>query len=95
MRVSSTLLIVSILLPAPALAANTPDKHAQAAASTPDCPRVSSYVADKIGAYRGQRLTPKKLAELPPATTYMAVYREIGGCEAPLTMSAYRHSEGK
>jgi hypothetical protein len=34
---------------------------------------------------------PKKLTELPPATTYMAVYRHIGTCEAPLTMAEYRN----
>jgi hypothetical protein len=34
---------------------------------------------------------PKKLTELPPATTYMAVYRHIGACEAPLTMAEYRN----
>ena len=55
------------------------------------CPRTSAYVADAAGAYRGQPLTPKKLTELPPATAYMAVYRQVGGCESPLTMAAYRN----
>jgi len=41
--------------------------------------------------YRGPRLAPKKLTELPPATTYMAVLREIGGCDSPLTMVEYRN----
>ena len=33
---------------------------------------------------RDQKLTPKKLAELPPANAYKAVYRKIGGCEVPV-----------
>ena len=54
------------------------------------CPHTTSYLAEKIGTYRGKPLTPKKLNELPPATGYMAVYRHIGGCEVPLTMVEYR-----
>lgn len=53
-----------------------------------DCPRTSGYIADR----RGKPLAPKKLTELPPAITYMAVYRHIGGCEAPLTMADYRNA---
>jgi hypothetical protein len=37
-------------------------------------------------------LKPRKLTELPPATTYMAVFRHIDGCEVPLTMVEYRNS---
>ena len=40
--------------------------------------------------YRGKGVAPKKLNELPRAVTYMAVYRKIGGCEVPLTLSDYR-----
>jgi hypothetical protein len=54
------------------------------------CPRTTSYLADKSGLYRGKPLSPRKLTELPPATTYMAVYRHIGLCEAPMTMVEYR-----
>ena len=42
---------------------------------------------------RGPPLAPKKLTELPPAIGYMAVYRQIGGCEAPLTMVEYRRPQ--
>ena len=56
------------------------------------CPRTSSYLADQSGLYRGKPLTPRKLTELPPATTYMAVYRHFGTCEAPLTMVEYRQA---
>jgi len=78
----------------PAGAAVVPDKKgADAVAAARHCPpTVSNYQADKIGDYRGQRLTPKKLNELPPATSYMAVLREIGGCNAPMTMVEYRNS---
>ena len=61
-------------------------------AAAPGCPRTTSYLAGKVGLYRGQPLSPKKLTELPSATAYMAVYRQIGGCEAPLTMVDYRNS---
>ena len=55
------------------------------------CRRTTSYLAGKSGAYRGKPLTPRKLTELPPATTYMAVYRHIGVCDDPLTMVEYRN----
>jgi hypothetical protein len=49
------------------------------------CPTTTSYYA-----YRdGKPLKPRKLTELPPATAYMAVYRHIGRCEAPMTMVEY------
>lgn len=56
-------------------------------------PTVNDYLARQMNEYRGPRLTPKKLTELPPATTYMAVLREIGGCDAPLTMVEYRNPQ--
>ena len=65
----------------------TPDSAARSA----KCPHTTSYLADKSGLYRGKPLAPRKLTELPPATAYMAVYRTIGGCEAPLTMVDYRN----
>ena len=73
-----------LLLAAAALIA-APADRSEAAKSPPpaDCPRTTSYLAGKVGRYRGQPLSPKKLTELPPATAYMAVYRQIGGCEAP------------
>lgn len=54
-------------------------------------PNVNDYLAKQMNQYRGPRLAPKKLTELPPATTYMAVLREIGGCDSPLTMVEYRN----
>ena len=45
-----------------------------------ECPRTTTYYA-----YRdGKPLKPQKLTELPPANTYLAVFRHIGSCEAPI-----------
>jgi hypothetical protein len=77
-----------MLLLAAALIAAPGPASAQA---SPTCPRTGTYVAEKSGAYRGRPLAPRKLTELPPAQGYMAVYRRVGGCEVPLTMSDYRN----
>lgn len=90
MRVTATLLVISILAPVTASGARSIEPP-RGLSSASHCPRTRSYLADTAGAYRGQPLTPKKLTELPPATAYMAVYRQIGGCEAPLTMADYRN----
>jgi hypothetical protein len=72
-----------ILIPGPANAMPviSPDKAARS------CPPATPYDA----ARRGGKLSPRHLDELPPATAYMAVFRHIGGCEAPLTMVDYRN----
>src|SRR3954451_23366546 len=62
----------------------------RAAASDPRCSPTRSYIARSGGTYSGSKLAPKKLTELPPAQGYMAVFRHIGGCEAPLTVIEYR-----
>lgn len=79
-----------LLLAAALMVAPTPAPYAIKA--SPNCPRINTYLAENSGAYRGKPLAPRKLGELPPATVYMAVYRRVGGCEAPLTMSAYRNT---
>ena len=83
------LVLAALIMAAPAAAADpaNPNKEADT-----KCQRTSMHVADQIGAYRGKSLTPQKLGQLPPAVTYMAVYRQIGGCEAPLTLSDYRQT---
>jgi hypothetical protein len=73
---------------APAVAASTQQSPA---AQADKCPHTQSYLADQSGLYRGKPLTPKKLTDLPRGTAYMAVYRHIGACEAPLTMVDYRN----
>ena len=92
MRVAAALLVTCLLAPVTAsVAASVERPPAAGSSSAFHCPRTTSYLAERTGVYRGQPLMPKKLTELPPATAYMAVYRHIGGCEAPLTMAGYRN----
>jgi hypothetical protein len=100
MRVLATFLAVTMSAPVMAAGAGPAplfnDHPEGQVASVKDlgrnCPRTTNYMADRIGQYRGQRLAPRKLTELPPAIGYMAVYRVIEGCEAPMTMVEYRNS---
>ena len=48
--------------------------------SPKSCPPTSRYEAVR----RGKALAARKLNELPAGDLYMAVYRKIGGCEAPI-----------
>jgi hypothetical protein len=89
MRVSVAL-IAAAALAAPAAAA-APEPAPAGSPAAQRCVHTGRYVA-RDNAYRGGKLAPRKLTELPPATGYMAVYRHIGGCEAPLTMVEYRNS---
>jgi hypothetical protein len=92
MRVPGALFALTILVLGSAAAADSSrDAHTSAARSASHCQRARPYVAGPIGPDRGQRLAPRKLTHLPPAETYMAVLRQIGGCEAPLTMVDYRN----
>lgn len=91
MRVRAALAALLILLPVKVIAA--PAAHgpqAPATSSASHCPRTTSYLADKSGLYRGQPLRPRKLTELPAGKGYMAVYRKINGCDAPMTMVEYK-----
>lgn len=54
------------------------------------CQRTTSHYATNGSMFRGDRIGPKKLTELPPAIGYMAVYRTVNGCEVPMTMIEYR-----
>ena len=56
------------------------------------CRNADAQFAGRDGLAPIEPLRPQKLTELPPATTYMAVYRHIGGCNAPLTMVEYRNT---
>jgi hypothetical protein len=76
---------------AAAAGASVQAKHTTEPSSASQCQRTTSHLAGKAGIYRGPGLAPRKLDELPPATAYMAVYRRIDGCEAPLTMVDYRN----
>lgn len=85
MRLLSLAILSVIAAPAATQPAKTP-KAPEAA----NCPRTTSYYAGTGSLYHGDRITPKKLNELPPAIGYMAVYRKVNGCEAPMTMVEYR-----
>jgi hypothetical protein len=56
------------------------------ATNTSNCPRTTSVYAWQ----RGKSVKPQKLTELPDAKGYMAVYRRVGGCEMPMTVTEYR-----
>ena len=95
MRVLASLFALAILIPGaafggqPKAPGHAPDTSVGARA----CRRSNSYLAGDSGLfYRERPLAPKKLTELPPATAYMAVMRNIGGCDAPLTMVEYRNA---
>ena len=47
------------------------------------CPETPMSLARK----GGERLGPRKLGDLPPAQTFMAVDRRVAGCAAPMLMS--------
>jgi hypothetical protein len=51
------------------------------------CPETPMSLARK----QGKRPHAIPLNQLPPAETFMAVDRRIGGCPAPLTMIEYRN----
>jgi hypothetical protein len=92
MRVHAILMIAALSLPSTVSGAQS-ENHSVARSGTPsDCPGAATYLAEKLKAFRGQPLKPRKLTELPPAIAYMAVERHIGHCEAPLTMADYRRA---
>jgi len=50
-----------------------------------DCPNASSQFARDGNVWRHQPVKPQKLAELPPAETYAAVYHlDERGCMVPV-----------
>ena len=95
MRVPAILLALAIPTPA-ASADRAPDPAFERPGplKLSNCRRVTSHPADKRPMDRGDRLAPKKLAELPPAISYMAVYRTVSGCEVPMTVAEYRNGRG-
>lgn len=89
----AALLIAVLAIATPAGSADrSPDSAVgtAVAGTGDDCRRANSYVARNGLEWRGDRLTPRKLTELPQAVGYMAVYREIDGCEVPMTVVEYR-----
>jgi len=90
MRVPAALVALAICAPAVAAGSGSPPDKAGATGAV-NCPRTTSQLARERDIYNGKKLAPQKLTELPPGTAYMAVYRHIDGCEAPLTMTEYRN----
>jgi hypothetical protein len=82
-----------LLVAAALLAATAPAERARdmpvlnPAPEGASCPETPMSLARKLG-----KQTPRAfpLSKLPPAQSFMAVDRRIGGCEAPLTMGEYR-----
>ena len=94
MRLFSVTILAAIAAPllaapaapiAPVAPVSVPKGPAEA-----NCPRTTSHYAGQGSAFRGDRVAPKNLGELPPATGYMAVYRTVNGCEVPMTVVEYR-----
>ena len=85
-------MLLSAVLVMAASAAATPTRDTPVFNPLPEhalCPETPMSVARKMGK-RPPEAIP--LSKLPPALTFMAVDRRIGGCPAPLTASEYRRS---
>lgn len=84
MRVIMALLTLAVSVPAIAAAPPIPLNKATAD-PPPVCPQTKPYIAGASSLYRGKRLTPQTLTELPPANFYIAVLRhDANGCEDPI-----------
>ena len=91
MRLPSVAVLALMPAAGGAVEMDSPQVMKGALAPSKECPRATGYYA-----HRGtEPPRPRKLAELPPATAYMAVYRTIDGCEAPLTVVDYRRSQNR
>ena len=75
--------------------ARTPSVVKPLAMAKKECRKPTSHHADSVSAWRDKPLTPRKLTELPPATSYMAVYRTVDGCEEPMTVAEYRRGAAR
>ena len=71
-----------LLLAVALSAAAQTDPPSPIARKAPQCPHATSVHAWA----RDRRVEPRKLAELPPANAYSAVYRTVGGCEVPVVV---------
>ena len=81
------LLVTAVLFAASTTAQPARDMPIIDPATAPaQCPETPMSKARKFG--KNPQAVP--LSKLPPAQTFMAVDRRIGGCPAPLTMSDYQ-----
>ena len=68
-----------------ALAAPAPTDRKNSLQRAGECRDASKQFARKGGIWRYDPVKPKKLAELPPADSYAAVYRlDENGCMVPV-----------
>jgi len=74
-----SLLLVAMLAASAAPAADMPTINPKANQPA-RCPATSRFEASR----RGKAPKAQRLTELPDADLYKAVYRRIGGCEAPI-----------
>ena len=82
-------MLLSVLLTMAAAASATPTRDMPVLSPLPEskvCPETPMSVARKMG-QRPPNAIP--LNRLPPALTFMAVDRRIGGCPAPLSATEY------
>lgn len=99
MRVPAAL--IAMLISLPLIGADSAPQPTTGAATDPHatCVRTNNHFAQdprhNPGGDRSERLQPQKLNQLPGGIPYMAVYRHIGGCEAPLTMVEYRKAHAR
>jgi hypothetical protein len=76
-----SLAILTLLLAgaSPAIGSNS----ASAALIDANCPRATAMHASGPA----RPVKPQKLADLPPANAYKAVYRLVRGCEVPMVVT--------
>lgn len=74
-------LAATILLAGPAAAQRTTPGSVALAAQPGRCAPTAG-IAD----YRGQRVMPRKLGEMPPATQIYTVYTVVDGCPQPIVV---------
>ena len=68
-----------------ASSATIPAKTPPLQKPTADCPRATSHFTRNGSVWTHDPVKPRKLAELPPAESYAAVYRLDGnGCMVPV-----------
>ena len=98
MRLLFPALALPLLVPAATVAQTaaeptiqSPQNSARALATTKsNCRKTTSYHAELGSAWRGDRVAPRNLTDLPPAESYKAVYRTVNGCEEPMTVAEYQ-----
>ena len=86
MRLLFVLVVIPLVLPtastARTMAVHSPQKSAEFAPLSDNCPQTTSVYAWD----RGRKVRPRILTELPDANAYAAVLRRVGRCEVPVVV---------